>query len=532
MKFVNFEPLSPLMFLERASKIYNNRTAFVDRNIRKTFGEFSNDCFDLATSLKSHGVQARDRISYLCRNSYQMIIAHYAVPMLGCILVPINTRLESSSVCHVLDHSGSKMLVAEHDLFNSEYMHFVEKVVLINKHKLEFVNEKILDYMHFISRSKGDKRINCWDLTDENSIISINYTSGTTGQPKGVMCTHRSAYLNALGECLQTGLTNQSKYLWILPMFHCNGWCFTWAVTAVGATNFCTDSLNPDDLVNVIFENKITHLCAAPIILLNILEATNIALLKKCNNIKIVTAGSSPSKKIIEQYKEFNVTIIHVYGLTETYGPHSICEQQDNWNAISNEDLSGLKVRQGVVGVHSTYMRVVNKNMQDVPHDGKSIGEVIMRGNNVMKGYYNDHKSTQNAFRGGWFHSGDAAVVHPDCYIEIKDRIKDIIISGGENISSIEVEKILCQHPAISIAAVVPMFDARWGEVPHAIIELKQEATITSEELIGFCKKHIASYKCPKIITVATLPKTSTGKIKKYILKKKYFYLNEAEIIN
>lgn len=519
MKQVNYEPLSPLLFLERAKRVYKDKIAIIDKNVRKTYEEFYNDCVLSAKSFKQIGVTKNNKVAYLCRNNHYMLEAYYSIPMIGGVVIPINIRLNDSDIIYILKHSEAKILIVEEDLFKEDYLKIVEKVIVISNNNYQ----NCLKYSEFIKLGESLESFEC-DLINENDLITINYTSGTTGLPKGVMYTHRGTYLNSLGECLEVGLNSKSTYLWVLPMFHCNGWCFTWAVTAAGGTHVCLDkTCDIEHLINLIIKNNVTHFCAVPTILIKLLESPNFNSLKDVSNLKIITAGSSPSPTLIKKYEESNINILHVYGLTETYGPHAICLEQESWSTASKDEVSYLKCSQGLPGIHSLFIRVVDKNMQDVPHDGKTVGEVIMRGNNVMLGYYKDKENTEKAFQDGWFHSGDAAVIKPNGYIEIRDRIKDIIISGGENISSIEIENIIYQHPSVSIVAVIPKYDEVWGEVPHAIIELKNGHILTEEEIIKHCRDNLSHFKCPKIVTFTTIPKTSTGKIQKYILKQQYY---------
>ncbi len=517
----NYEPLSPLMFLERAKDIYPQKTAIEDTSIKKSYLDFYLDCQRIAQALSLFGIKKDDRIAYLCRNNHYLLEAYYAVPMSGAILVPINVRLSMSDVSFILKQTKAKILFVEEHLFNPEYTKLVKNIVILSS-KNSLINSTIL-YEDFTKMSEKRKALVNRKL-NEQDIITINYTSGTSGLLKGVMNSHRSVYLNALGECIETELTFSSKFLWILPMFHCNGWCFTWAVTAVGATHYCLDHFVPELVINLILEKGITHFCAAPSVLIKLQESKNFFMLKDLPiPLKILTAGSSPSPTLIRQYEEHNICIIHVYGLTETHGPHLICKYQSHWDHLSIEKLSQLKACQGIPSIHGSFMRVVDSSLKDVPHDGKTLGEIILRGNNVMKGYYMDPKYTRKVFRKGWFHTGDVAVMNSDGYVEIKDRLKDIIISGGENISSVEIENVLYQHFAVSVVAVIPMQDEMWGEVPHAIIELKDKAKVTEKDLIDFCRKRLAHFKCPKTITFQDIPRTSTGKIQKHILKNKFY---------
>ena len=354
----------------------------------------------------------------------------------------------------------------------------------------------------------------------EEDIISINYTSGTTGVPKGVMYTHRGAYLNAIGEVVEHGVSYRSVYLWTLPMFHCNGWCFTWGITAVGARHICLPEVNAERAVKLIQDEGVTHLCGAPIVVRTLTEYCSSHGIRFQNGLKMAIAAAPPPPAVIRAAEAIGIELTHVYGLTETYGPHSVCAWHKDWDDVALEDRALLKARQGVpYAVFGTDMRVVDEEMRDVPADGLKVGEVVMRGNNVMLGYYREPEATATAFRGGWFHSGDLAVMHADGYIEIRDRAKDIIISGGENISSLEVERVLYEHPAVLEAAIVARPDEKWGEVPHAYVLVREGAVVSEQELIEFCRERLAHFKCPKAIHFGALPKTSTGKIRKNVLR-------------
>lgn len=492
----NHSPLTPLLFLERAAAFYKDKTAIVQDNISKTYGTLYSDCTLTAMRFRELGVQPGDRIAYISRNNHQLLEAHYAVPMCGAILVPINYRLNEKEVSYILKHAAVKVLVTEEQYYHESYSDIVEVHL--------FINSENLYKQHPLNKYKAP-RIN------EDDTISLNYTSGTTGHPKGVMYSHRSTYLNTLGECITASLTADCNYLWILPMFHCNGWCYTWAVTAIGGTHFFTDSFDPEYVVSYITGHKITHLCAAPTVLIQLQQAINFSLLRNYGKLTIITAGSAPAPDTIRRFEENDVKIIHVYGLTETHGPHSVCETSD-------------RSRQGIASVHAVFMNVVDDELHPVARDGKTIGEVVVRGNNIMQGYYKDVKLTRQAFKGGWFHTGDLAVIHPDGHAEIVDRKKDLIISGGENISSIEVENVLYQHPDILLAAVIPVYDHKWGEIPKAVIELKQGKSVSDKEIIDFCRDKLAHYKCPKAVIFDTIPKTNTGKVQKNKLKEKYYY--------
>ena len=519
MKAVNYEALSPILFLERSARIYKNKVAIIDRECKKTYQEFFIDCITLAKAFKKLGLSANDKVAYLCRNTIHMLEAHYAVPMLGGVLVPINTRLNPIEVNYILKHSDAKVLVIEADFMDSLYEETMEKIFIISDSENNNSEKKYSNYKELIGLSCDDETHFINHILDEEAAITLNYTSGTTGNPKGALYSHRSAYLNAMGECLEVGLNKNSVYLWVLPMFHCNGWCFTWAVTAVGATHICMNSFKAENAIDLILHHKVTHFCAAPTVLSMLLTAKNFMRLKETQGLTVITAGSSPAPQLIKNYHNVGVNIIHVYGLTETHGPHTICPPDDEVSFLDHKACS-LKALQGFSSLHGMFTRVVDNNMKDVPPDSTSIGEVVMRGNNVMRGYYKDPANTEVAFKEGWFHSGDLAVVHLDGTIEIKDRIKDIIISGGEKISSIEIENVIYQLPEVLFVAVIASPDEEWGEVPHAIIELKEGWSLVEQDVKSHCRAHLAHFKCPKIITFQPIPKTTTGKIQKYLLRK------------
>lgn len=523
MKTANYQPLSPLLFIERTKQVYGSKLAIIDEDTALSYEEFYQECVNVAKSLTALGIKPQQKVAYLCSNNQHMLIAHYAIPMVGAILVPINIKLNPAEVIFILEHSGATFLILNAEHFNDSFSSIIKNVVIIpDKNTTISENNKFITYDLFIKKGKKIENFFPYDNTDENSVITINYTSGTTGSPKGIMYSYRSSYLNALGECLQAGLTSKSKYLWVLPMYHCNGWCFTWAVTAVAATHICMSRFDPEHAIDLIVKHAITHFCAAPTVLGMLAEANNFHLLKNIKSLSILIAGAPPSVKLIELYENYNIRIIHVYGLTETYGPHVICEEQEEWQTITAEERARLKANQGVSGIHSVFTRVVAANDSDVPPDGVTLGEVVMRGNNVMLGYYNDPQATQQAFRNGWFHSGDLAVITKDGYIKIKDRIKDIVISGGENISSIEVENVISQLQEVRDVAVIGEPHKKWGMVPHAIIELKKGYKLDKQAVIDHCRLNLAHFKCPRRITFANLPRISTGKIQKRLLKQIY----------
>ena len=500
--------LTPLEFLARSGSVYRDYAAVVDEERRVSYAELQSRVHRLASALARAGINPGDRVAVLCRNRLAALECHFAVPLAGAVLVMLNTRLQAGEIATILNHSGARLLLGEAHLLNS-----LEPV----RQELKDLKRIVHDYEGFLAT--GDASFQ-GIAPEENGVISINYTSGTTGSPKGVMYTHRGAYMNALGEVIEHGLSHSSIYLWTLPMFHCNGWCFPWALTAVGARHICLADFDPKRAVELIQREGVTHLCGSPTVLLMLTEHCRKQGIRFGKRLKIVTAGAPPSPAVIRAVEEMEAEVNHVYGLTETYGPHSVCAWQLEWDTLPLAERATLRARQGVgYVVAGTDLRVVDAEMKDVPADGNTLGEVVMRGNNVMAGYFQDPETTAIAFAGGWFHSGDLAVMHPNGYIELRDRSKDIIISGGENISSVEVEKTLCDHPAVLEAGVVGVADPKWGEVPLAYITLREGMSATEREIIDFCRSRLAHFKCPKYVEFRNLPKTSTGKIRKNVLR-------------
>jgi fatty-acyl-CoA synthase len=496
--------LTPLDFLARSAWVYRNRIAVVDGERRFTYAELNERVHRQASALRASGILAGDRVAVLAPNSAAALEAHFGVPMAGAVLVMLNTRLQAGELAWILNHCGARLAIADPQLA-AELPKSVHAVT---------------DYEKWLSQGRYPAR----DLPEpaEDGFMAINYTSGTTGFPKGVMYTHRGAYLNALGEVIEHGLTNSSVYLWTLPMFHCNGWCFPWAVTAAGARHVCLRQVDPQKMVELIRAEGVTHMCGAPVVVSTLTQYCAAHGIRFEGGLRIVTAGAPPTPAVIRAAEEMGASLAHAYGLTETYGPHTICAWHPEWDARPTAERAQLRARQGVAyTVSGTGLRVVDGEMRDVPADGATMGEVLMRGNNVMLGYYKNPQATEEAFRGGWFHSGDLAVMHPDGYIEVRDRQKDIVISGGENISSIEVEKVLAEHPAVLEAAVVAAPDEKWGEVPKAYIGLKPGQTATAQELIEFCRARLAHFKCPKLVEFGALPRTVTGKVRKNELRAK-----------
>ena len=513
--------LTPLLYLERSAQVFGDKTAIVHGPNRMSYQEMADHATRLARALQASGIGPEDRVAYLCPNIPEMLIAHFGVPLAKAVLVAINTRLSGAEIAYILSHSGAKTLVVDTELLSTAAPRLVdcpdlEEVITIDEVGIPSQVDSI-SYQDFLERGSDDPLP--WRTDDEFRTISINYTSGTTGRPKGVMYTHRGAYLNAMCEVVHSGFDRDSVYLWTLPMFHCNGWCTTWAVTGVGGRHVCLRAVRPDRIWSLIQSEGISHLNGAPTVLVGMANHPDAHRLDA--PLTVTTAGAPPSPTIIGQMEELGAKVVHVYGLTETYGPYTVCEAQQDWAARSSEERARLMARQGVAMVGADPIRVVDAHMNDVPRNGEIMGEVVMRGNIVMSGYFDNPAATEEAFRGGWFHSGDLAVWHPDGYIELRDRAKDIIISGGENISTIEVEQAVVSHPAVLEGAVVAMPHEYWGERPKAYVVLKEGQSADPEEIISHVRDCLAHFKAPDMVEIMeALPKTSTGKVQKYVLRK------------
>ena len=528
-----FTSLTPLAFLERSAHVYPKKTAIVYGDRRISYTEFAAAATRLAHALRASGVNPGDRVAYLVPNIPEMLIAHFGVPLAGGVLVAMNIRLAAAEIRYICAHSGSKLLVVDSGLHSTivpivDELN-VEIVTVIDAAAGVAADPRIgrLSYEDFLARG-GDDPLP-WRVKDERATISINYTSGTTGTPKGVMYHHRGAYLNSLAEVIHSQHSPESRYLWTLPMFHCNGWCTAWAVTAIGGTHICLRTVNAAEIWRLLDSEGITHLNAAPTVLVSIANAEQAHRLDR--EVVVTTAGAAPSPTIIGRMSELGARLVHVYGLTETYGPYTVCEIQDSWARLDPQKRNRMMAHQGVGMLVTDGVRVVTKDMADVQHDGSTMGEVVMRGNNVMSGYFNDPDATVEAFRGGWFHSGDLAVWHPDGYIELRDRAKDIIVSGGENVSTIEVEAAIVCHPAILEVAVVGVPNEKWGERPKAFVVLRSGATATAEEILGHVREQIARYKVPDCVEfIAELPKTATGKIQKFHLREREWRGHDSRI--
>ena len=527
MDSVSYTALSPLSFLERSARVWPGKVAVVYGARRLTYRELAAEAQRVARALRASGVRPGDRVAYLMPNLPEMLIAHFAVPLAGAVLVAVNTRLTAEEVAYILSHSGAKMVVVDAALLPTAVaaakdVETVTELVVAEDTELADPDPdpsdepRLVSYSEFLARATGEPL--SWSVSDELAPIAINYTSGTTGLPKGVIYTHRGAYLNCFGEIIHSRHDENSVYLWTLPMFHCNGWCTPWSLTAIGGTHVCLREVRGDAIWEQLREHDVTHLNAAPTVVSTILNAHEAGPLAR--PVLITTAGAPPSPTTIAHMERMGFRVVHVYGLTETYGPISFCQSQSQWAGLSSQDRAVLQARQGVSMIQAEGLRVVDEEMADVPADASTMGEIVMRGNNVMAGYYRDPDATAAAFRGGWFHSGDLGVMHPDGYIELRDRIKDIVISGGENISTVEVEQALMSHPAVLDVAVVGVPDDRWGERPKAFVVLRADHSATPEELIAYVRTKIARYKAPRDIDITPeLPKTSTGKIQKFVLR-------------
>jgi fatty-acyl-CoA synthase len=503
--------LNPVDFLGRAGYLYPEKVAVVDGERRYSYAGLAERSWRLANALRSAGLRKGDRVATLLFNGAPMLEAHFGVPAAGGILVAINHRLASPEVGYILQHSGAGFL-----LVDAEIEPLISPLELSGVTVIRCARAGRSDRYEQFLGAASPVRPDSW-LADEEETISINYTSGTTGQPKGVQYTYRGAYLNALSEVIVAGMNTDSVYLWTLPMFHCNGWCFPWAVTAVGARHVALRAVDPDVIWQLIEEQGVTHYCGAPTVQLMIINHPGAHRLER--PVTALVAAAPPSPTLLGRMAELNLRIVHVYGLTETYGPMTVCPAQDGWDDLPVEQRATLLARQGQAYPVADLVRVVDKEMRDIPQDGEAMGEVIMRGNNVMSGYFADEGATEKAFHGGWFHSGDLAVWHPDGNIELRDRGKDIIISGGENISSIEVEQAIVAHPAVLECAVIGIPHEQWGERPKAFVALNTGAVATAEEIIAFCRERLARYKCPDSIEFGPLPKTATGKVQKFVLR-------------
>ena len=522
----NYTPLSPLSFLARSAAVYPNKTAVVHGESRFSYRTFYERCCRLASALTRQGIGTGDTVAVMAANIPPLLEAHYGIPMCGAVLNPLNIRLDAGTVAFILEHGEAKLLIADR-----QYAGVIDETLkkMSAPPPVIEIDDPIGGYETVISDrnyetflNEGDPAYAWRGPSDEWQAISLNYTSGTTGNPKGVVCHHRGAYLNALGNALAFKLSDNTVYLWTLPMFHCNGWTYTWAVTAVGGTHVCLPAVDPTMIFPSIVNNGVTHMCGAPIVLNMLINAPDAVRLPLPHTVEVATGGAAPPSTVITKMEAMGFHVTHLYGLTETYGPVTICAWQQEWDALSKEQQTAMVARQGVQYPTLEKIRVCDPiTMQDVPADTRTIGELMIRSNTVMKGYLKNPKASDEAMKDGWFRTGDLGVVHPDGYIEIKDRSKDIIISGGENISSIEIEEVLYKHPAVMEAAVVARPDEKWGETPCAFVTLRPDATADEADIINFCRDNMAHFKAPKSVVFGELPKTSTGKIQKVVLRDK-----------
>lgn len=561
--YANAQPLSPLRFIERSAEVFPQREAMVYGDQSWTYQEFERDVRRFATALLPHlpslsvsgddaaaagdaagkeylGAEQLTRplptVAVIAPNLPAMLMAHYAVPAAGAVLVPLNPRLSTRELDYILEHSEARVVIADSSVLDAvtSALHGKEGITLVQLPDEQAGIEPVREHSHgeiptfdeFIDveprqadrAASSDEPGVSYRVTDENSPITLNYTSGTTGRPKGVLYGHRGAYLNSLGEVFHNGFDGATRYLWTLPMFHCNGWCTTWAVTAAGGTHVCLRAVRPDAIWDAFDNQAITHLCGAPTVCSIIVDADEAHALD--NPIRITTAGAPPAPSIIERLEDAGFGIVHVYGLTEVFGPITICEPQEQWKNLSPQDRAQQMSRQGVGMVQAESARIVDTEMNDVPADGETLGEVVLRGNNVMTGYYKDPEATEQAFFGGWFHTGDLGVMHSNGYIQLRDRAKDIIISGGENISSIEVEQALYSHPDVIDVAVIGVAHEKWGERPVAHVVRSAGSSVTGGELREHVRERLSGFKVPDTVTFSDeLPRTATGKVRKNLLR-------------
>ncbi|MFQ5993815.1 MAG: acyl-CoA synthetase [Acidiferrobacterales bacterium] len=529
----NFRPLTPISFLARSAAVYPNKTAIIHGDTRFDYATFYTRCRRLASALVSRGIAPGDTVSVMAPNVPALLEAHYGVPMCGAVLNALNIRLDANTIAFILQHGEAKLLIADRQ-FSGVISKALEQlpdcpVVIDIDDPLGEGGTAIGQQEYETFLDEGDPDYVWSGPQDEWQAITLNYTSGTTGNPKGVVYHHRGAYLNALGNSMAIGLHPDSVYLWTLPMFHCNGWTYTWAVTAVGGTHVCLRKVDPALVFESIVMNRVTHMCGAPIVLNTLINAPEKTKRRFPQTVEVATGGAAPPSTVISQMEAMGFHVIHLYGLTESFGPAMLCAWQQDWDALDKSQQTAMIARQGVRYPTLDDLRVIDRESHvDVPADGETVGELWLRGNTVMKGYLKNPQATDDALSGGWLRTGDLGVVHPDGYIEIKDRAKDIIISGGENISSLEIEETLYKHPAVMEAAVVARPDEKWGEAVCAFITLKAGANDVSDaEIINFCRDNMAHFKVPRKVIFCELPKTSTGKIQKTVLREQARALND-----
>ncbi len=522
----NYHPLTPISFLERAARVFPDKVAVIHGELTCKYGELYSRCRRLASALAKRGIGIGDTVAIMAPNTPAMLEAHYGVPMCGAVLNALNYRLDAATIAFILGHGEAKVLLTDRE-FSPVIKAAIDQVdstitvIDINDPYAEggeMIGET--DYESLLL--EGDPNYQWLIPDDEWQAICLNYTSGTTGNPKGVVFHHRGAYLNALGNALVFQLDNRSVYLWTLPMFHCNGWTFTWGVTAVSGTHVCLRKVDPAYIFPSIKQNRVTHMCGAPIVLNMLVHAPKDQKVRFDQVVEVATGGAAPPSQVIAEMEKLGFRVTHLYGLTETYGPTTVCAWQEKWDGQTSDDRAAMMARQGVGYPTVEEVCVIDpETMEAVPNDGTTMGELMVRGNTVMRGYLKNGEATNEAFAGGWYHTGDLGVTHEDGYIEVRDRSKDVIISGGENISSLEVEDVLYRHPGIMEAAVVARPDEKWGETPCAFVTVPpgQEGSLTDEDVIRWCKQNLAGFKTPKTVVFGPLPKTSTGKIQKFVLR-------------
>ncbi len=521
----NYQPLTPLGFLERAAQIFPDHPAVIHGHKSWNYAQFYSRARQLGSALEKLGIGKNDTVSVMLPNAPPMLDAKYGVPMAGAVLHSMNTRLDAANIAFMIDHAETKLIISD-----TEYSGVIGEALKLCKRQpilIDYADPVFagigsrlsdIEYEEFLGQGEPDF---AWKMPDDEwDAITLNYTSGTTGNPKGVVYHHRGAYLLALGNTLAGNIAKHPRYLWTLPMFHCDGWCFPWTIPVVAGTQICLRYVRPDAVWSALAEHGVTHLCGAPVVMSTLLNAPAAMKRKLDRRVEFLTAAAPPPEAVLAEMREAGFNVTHVYGLTEVYGPAVVNEWKAEWDALDSAEQAQKKARQGVRYVPLEVLSVRDPvSMEPVPADGETLGEVMFRGNVVMKGYLKNKDATDEALAGGWFHSGDLGVMYPDGYIQLKDRSKDIIISGGENISSIELEDVLYKHPAVQAAAVVAKPDEKWGETPCAFIELKPGHSVTAEEIIAFCREHIAHYKAPRHVVLTELPKTSTGKVQKYVLR-------------
>ncbi len=524
----NYHPLTPISFLERAARVFPNKVAVVHGDLSFTYGELYSRCRRLASALAGRGIGIGDTVAIMSPNAPAMLEAHYGIPMCGGVLNALNYRLDAATIAFTLQHGEAKILLTDREfspVVSEALEAYGSSITVIDIDDPYAEGGSLLgetDYESLLQEGNLDYQ---WLVPeDEWQAICLNYTSGTTGNPKGVVFHHRGAYLNALGNALVFQIDSRSVYLWTLPMFHCNGWTFTWGVTAVSATHVCLRKVDPAFIFPSIQKNRVTHMCGAPIVLNMLVHAPAEQKVEFEQVVEVATGGAAPPSQVIAEMEKMGFRVTHLYGLTETYGPATVCAWQDKWDGCTMDERASVMARQGVHYPTLEDVRVIDpETMEPVPHDGATMGELMVRGNTVMRGYLKNSEATDEAFAGDWYHTGDLGVTHEDGYIEVRDRSKDIIISGGENISSLEVEDVLYRHPSVMEAAVVAKPDEKWGETPCAFVTVApgHEDSLTKDDVIGWCRQNMAGYKIPRTVVFGPLPKTSTGKIQKFVLRER-----------